>query len=146
VGAIIRSALFFGIDGIVLSERHTAARLGGTVARASAGASEAMDNVFLAQGSLWTLLASSRRLGWRVVGTRVGDAQAGDAAPETRGQGRVLVLGSEGAGLPRNAVCDEYVCIPQRGGAETLDSLNVSVAAGILLASFTGSQIKTRIS
>ncbi len=43
-----------------------------------------------------------------------------------------VVLGNEETGLPEEVagICDELACIPMASGA---DSLNVSVAAGIIL-------------
>ncbi len=53
-------------------------------------------------------------------------------APDYRGAGVVLVLGSEGRGLrPRvAAACDELIALPLRGRVE---SLGVSAAAAALL-------------
>jgi 23S rRNA (guanosine2251-2'-O)-methyltransferase len=53
-------------------------------------------------------------------------------APDYRGAGVVLVLGSEGAGLrPRVAgACDQLISLPMRG---QVDSLGVSAAAAALL-------------
>jgi TrmH family RNA methyltransferase len=46
--------------------------------------------------------------------------------------GSVLLLGSEGAGVPQDLVdrCDDAVAIPMQGTAE---SLNLSTAAAVLL-------------
>jgi len=55
------------------------------------------------------------------------------------GDGAVIVLGAEGAGLrPRvAAVCDALVAVPMRG---RIESLSVSAAAAVLLyAAATGS-------
>jgi 23S rRNA (guanosine2251-2'-O)-methyltransferase len=54
----------------------------------------------------------------------------------------VLVIGSEGKGLHPSVreVCDRLVAIPMRGPVE---SLNVSVAAGILLFEAARSRVGT---
>ena len=53
--------------------------------------------------------------------------------------GCVLVVGNEGAGISRlvREKCDELVSIPMRGGVE---SLNVSVATGIILYDMSNKQ------
>ena len=51
----------------------------------------------------------------------------------------LLVVGSEGSGMSRmmREACDRIAMIPGKPGA--LESLNVSVAAGILLSAFSAS-------
>ncbi len=61
----------------------------------------------------------------------------GTPAPELSvAEKAVLVMGSEGSGIARllKEKCDTVVSIPTRG---RLDSLNVSVAAGVLLYEIT---------
>ncbi len=55
----------------------------------------------------------------------------------------VLVLGSEGRGLRRRVAktCDTLVSLPQRG---SIESLNVSVAAGITLYEVVRQRTKQR--
>ncbi|HEY5666594.1 MAG TPA: TrmH family RNA methyltransferase, partial [Gammaproteobacteria bacterium] len=68
--------------------------------------------------------------GVRLVGA---DAEGGHPLFEGRLESPVaIVLGAEGRGLRRltREACDELVAIPMQG---TVESLNVSVAAGILL-------------
>lgn len=77
--------------------------------------------------------------GWKVLG-----AEAGESAVDVRSMvldaPTVLVMGSEGFGLRVNVrrACTGFLKIPAGLGAEDLkesgvDSLNVSVSAGILL-------------
>lgn len=125
-GAILRSADVFGVDLVVVSERR-AAPGSDAVARASAGAlawvpvaqvpNLARAIEALKQAGFWTWAAD-------MGGPAVGDAELGDRA--------ALVLGAEGSGVSRllKERCDGAVSIPQFGH---VDSLNVSVAAGILL-------------
>ena len=82
-------------------------------------------------------LASARRAGCWCYGASAGDDSGQRApvpydAPDYRGAGVVLVLGSEGAGLrPRVAkACDELIALPLRG---RVSSLGVSAAAAALL-------------
>ena len=70
-----------------------------------------------------------KRNGFWVFGA---DAQ-GELLPHTTFPDKtVLIMGSEGSGISRllKASCDSFTAIPTSG---KLDSLNVSVAAGILM-------------
>ena len=79
--------------------------------------------------SLPGALSAARDVGREVVGS---DSDGDDFRRSPLGPSSVLVLGSEGEGLrPRvRRACDRVVAIPMRG---RVDSLNVSVAAGVLL-------------
>ncbi len=134
LGAIIRTAFSFGAS-VVMEKRHSPP-LNETVARASAGA------LFRAKihrtTSLPAFLRRAREDGlWTVAALRPGEPLNEFVPPERF----VLVLGSEGRGLRKSvlSLCDFRVEIPMR---EDFDSLNVSVAAGILLYSFTVAKVK----
>jgi 23S rRNA (guanosine2251-2'-O)-methyltransferase len=127
-GAIVRSCVAFGADGII-TLKDRAAPVTAVVVRAAAGATERARIVRVT--NLARTLEALRERGLRVVGL---DA----AAPHTLdsvaygAEGRVLVIGSEGAGLRRltRELCDELARIDMPGGFE---SLNASVAASIAL-------------
>jgi 23S rRNA (guanosine2251-2'-O)-methyltransferase len=127
VGAILRTADAAGVHGIVRQQRH-AASLDGVVAKASAGA--------LAHTRIATVVNIARALeelkeaGVWTVGL-AGDAPERYDAVDFR-VATALVVGAEGTGLRRlvRERCDRVVSIPMRGSVE---SLNVSVAAGIVL-------------
>ena len=76
-------------------------------------------------------LADARGKGCWCYGAS-GEAKVAYDAPDYRGGGVVLVLGSEGEGLrPRVAkACDELIALPMRGAIE---SLGVSAAAAVML-------------
>jgi 23S rRNA (guanosine2251-2'-O)-methyltransferase len=126
LGAILRSADQFGVQLVILPTRR-AARETQTVVKTSAGAS-----LYVPVHSVPNLAAalqSAKEAGFWVYGADL-DGQRLDAVSF---EGRVaLVLGSEGAGLRRlvRERCDARVRIPAGGH---VDSLNVSVAAGILM-------------
>ncbi|KAL1498678.1 hypothetical protein AB1Y20_013990 [Prymnesium parvum] len=135
LGALLRSAYFLGVEGVLVSAKNSAP-LSPAVSKASAGAVELME-VFAAR-NLPKLLEEARHKGWQVVGA----AMENSVEPHEvdRARPTILVLGSEGRGLRTNVLraCDSLVCVP--GGlaedsdeAELVDSLNVSVAGGILL-------------
>jgi 23S rRNA (guanosine2251-2'-O)-methyltransferase len=127
LGAILRTAECAGVDGVFVPERR-AAGLSETVAKASAGAIEHVPVARVTNLSLLIKQLKERNV-W-VIGT------AADASMEytkwdwTRPS--ALVLGGEGAGLHRlvRERCDVLVRIPVQG---RIESLNVSVAAGIIL-------------
>jgi 23S rRNA (guanosine2251-2'-O)-methyltransferase len=129
VGAILRSCDQFGVS-LVLLPRHRSlhnAALNETVSRASAGASSWVP--VCETSNLTQSVQLLKDAGFWVYGA---DAQ-GIALPQVAFAPRsVLVLGSEGSGISRllSEQCDSTVSIPTRGN---IDSLNVSVAAGILL-------------
>lgn len=126
-GAIVRSAVAFGADGVVTT-KDRAAPVTPVVVRASAGATE---HARIARvTNLARAIDSLRDQGVEAVGL-AGD---GDVPLDALGRGvpRVLVVGSEGRGLRRlvRERCDRIVRIDMAG---PLASLNASVAAGIAL-------------
>lgn len=125
LGAILRSAAAAGAS-VVLPERHSAG-LNETVAKAAAGALERVKVGRIGNASQFLELAKKEGFwtyGAVADGPPVWDVDlSGDV---------LLCLGAEGAGLRRltRERCDHLVTIPMEPGA---GSLNVSVAAGILL-------------
>ena len=127
LGAILRTCEGAGVDGVFIPE-HRAAGLNETVAKTSAGA---VEHVRVARvTNLVPLIAELKDRGLWVVGLEGGGA-TGYADFDLR-LPLALVLGSEGRGLRRlvREKCDAVVSIPMRG---RINSLNVSVAAGVVL-------------
>jgi 23S rRNA (guanosine2251-2'-O)-methyltransferase len=125
-GAIIRSAVALGADGIV-TLKDRAAPVTSAVVRASAGATE-MARIARVVNLARTLGELEER-GLQVVGL--------DASAEQELQslsigtaGRVLVIGSEGRGL-RRLVRDHCSVLARIELSGPVSSLNASVAAGI---------------
>ncbi|HXV59700.1 MAG TPA: 23S rRNA (guanosine(2251)-2'-O)-methyltransferase RlmB [Vicinamibacteria bacterium] len=127
LGAVVRVADGAGVDGIVIPARRTAPFSEAAVA-ASAGA---LHHVTVARvGNLAESLRRLKEAGLWVVGLQ---ASAPTPWYEFDFTSPVaVVVGSEGKGLrPRVAAgCDALVSLPQLG---KVDSLNLSVAAGIVL-------------
>lgn len=127
LGAIIRTAHCAGADGVILPERR-AAPLSGAAAKAAAGA---VEHIAIARvTNLARALDRLKEAGCWIVGL---DPQA--PQPYTEADFTLacaLVLGSEGRGLHPlvRQKCDFRVSIPTAGA---IGSLNVSVAAGIVL-------------
>jgi 23S rRNA (guanosine2251-2'-O)-methyltransferase len=127
LGACLRTADACGALAVVVP-KDRAAQLTPTVRKVAAGAAETTPVV--AVTNLVRCLALLKQAGLWVVGA---EAQA-DKRPQDVDlrTGTVLVLGAEGAGLRKltRQNCDWVVRLPQLGAVE---SLNVSVAAGMLL-------------
>ena len=127
LGACLRTADACGALA-VLVPRDRAAQLNATVRKVAVGAAETTPVVVVT--NLVRTLKLLKEAGLWVVGA---DAAATSAAHEVDLKGAVvLVLGAEGAGLRHltRQHCDFMVRLPQLGAVE---SLNVSVAAGMLL-------------
>lgn len=127
VGAILRTADAAGVHGVVRQARRAAA-LDGIAAKASAGA---VAHVRVATVvNIARTLEELQGLGVWSVGLTGGAAERYDRIDFT--QPTAIVLGAEGSGLRRlvRERCDRLVSIPMAGA---VDSLNVSVAAGVTL-------------
>jgi 23S rRNA (guanosine2251-2'-O)-methyltransferase len=126
LGAVIRTAAAFAVDGVVVAG-VSAPPLGGAVAKAAAGQ---LERVRLARDQVAAdALAALRDAGYWVLGADAAGQPVGSVRPVDRW---VLCVGAEKRGLrakTRHQV-DEWVRIPMAPGVE---SLNLSVATGILL-------------
>ena len=127
LGAILRTADAAGVSGVVIQSRRSALHAG-TVAKTSAGA---LSHVRVAEVvNIARAIEELKESGVWTVGL------AGDASDSYMDVDWTLpsaiVLGAEGSGLRRlvRERCDRLVSIPMRGA---VDSLNVSVAAGVTL-------------
>jgi 23S rRNA (guanosine2251-2'-O)-methyltransferase len=127
VGAILRTVDAAGAHGVIRQARH-AASLDGIVAKASAGAVTSVRIATVV--NIARALEELKEAGVWTVGL-AGDApdryDAIDLTVPT-----AIVLGAEGTGLRRliRERCDRLASIPMAG---TVESLNVSVAAGVML-------------
>ena len=127
LGACLRTADAAGIDAVVVPKDHSA-KLTAAAVKTSTGAAETVP-VYRAP-NLARALAWLKEAGVWVVGA---DSEAPQSLYQTKLAPPVaLVLGGEGRGVRRltRDLCDELVYIPMAGSVE---SLNVSVATGIVL-------------
>lgn len=125
VGAIIRTAAGFGLDGVIVAGPG-APPLGGALAAAAAGQ---LERVPVARAKVaGDVLRWLREAGYWCFGADAAGATVAAARPPDRW---ALVLGSEGRGLraKTRAFVDELLAVPIR---PEVDSLNVSVAAAVL--------------
>jgi len=135
LGAILRSALFFGARGVILP-RSRSAQVTPAVTKASAGASEYL--VVARTGGIDQAVRSLKSKGFWIIGAEADGEMKPEAAPWD--QDCALILGGEDSGLRRvlRNRCDAVVGI--RGVQKGVGCLNVATAAGVLLfAAHSGS-------
>jgi 21S rRNA (GM2251-2'-O)-methyltransferase len=155
LGTILRSSYFLSggkvntAINVLLCDKNSAP-LSPVVSAASAGALEISE--ILGTNNMPAALLSAKEAGWRVLGAAAENPLANSDVeclnfdeydPEVP---TVLVLGNEGSGLRTMVAksCDGFVRIEggERNGGEGggVDSLNVSVSAGILMSHFGASR------
>ena len=128
LGAAIRSASAFGVNGVIIPERRSAG-VNATVWKVSAGAASRVPVARVT--NLVRSLEEAKDRGYFVVGLD-GDGEVELGNLELADMPLVLVTGSEGKGLARltRDTCDQLCSIPI---ASEMESLNAAVATGIAL-------------
>jgi 23S rRNA (guanosine2251-2'-O)-methyltransferase len=127
VGAIIRSAVAFGADAILMPE-HDQTQITGTVIKASAGMSFSIPIVRI--GNINTTLLKLKEKGyWTYALTGNGDTSLHSTAFDAP---TIIVIGSEGSGIAKKTLehCDFRLSIPI---SSTCESLNASNAVAVAL-------------
>jgi 23S rRNA (guanosine2251-2'-O)-methyltransferase len=127
LGACLRVADAFGAHALV-APKDRAVGLTPAVAKVASGAAETVP--YLQVTNLVRALKQMQETGLWIMGA---DQEGGAALSQARLDGPLaFVLGAEGEGLRRltREACDQLLRIPMQGSVE---SLNVSVAAGICL-------------
>ena len=126
LGAIIRSAECAGAHGVIVQERR-AVGLTPAAVKASAGAVE-----YMPVTRVTNLANTIEVLKAKNIWVYAADMDGEDYTKTDFSGAVALVIGSEGEGVGRRVldVCDKTVSLPIRG---KVDSLNASVAAGILM-------------
>lgn len=135
LGAIIRSAECAGAHGVIIPERR-ASGLTAMVAKAAAGALESMKIARVV--NLNRTIDELKEKGVWIIGTSM-DGENALNADLTGPVG--LVIGSEGEGISRLTMekCDRMLTLPMKG---KIESLNASVAAGVLMYAVLGARAK----
>ena len=127
LGAIIRTAVAAGVDGIILSQRNSAP-LNDTVLKSSSGA--LMNAKIVPSKNISLEMRTLREKGFWIIST---DVKAGiryyDYAFDVA---TALVIGSEGTGISTivKKYTDQFLTIPH---SKKIDSLNVSAATAVVL-------------
>ena len=129
LGACLRSAAAAGATAVIIPKDKSAS-VNATVRKTSAGAADRIPVV--AVTNLSRCLKDLQKQGVWIYGL-AGEATASLYQLDLKGN-IALVLGGEADGLRRltRENCDQLVRIPMPGGTE-VESLNVSVAAGVTL-------------
>jgi 23S rRNA (guanosine2251-2'-O)-methyltransferase len=132
LGSIIRTAHCCGANGVIIPENR-AASVTGSVSKASAGAVQYLPTAVVV--NLVGTIEYLKERGFWIYGADA-EAQMDIQAPDYQGN-IALVMGSEGRGIRPliRKKCDFLISIPMRG---QVASLNVSVAAGVILFGILG--------
>lgn len=129
LGAILRSAWWFGA-ALVLVPARRSAPLTDVVHRSSAGAASLIPIAHVT--NLRNALDRCRQAGWWIYAADSSGVPLAEAEIDQRA---VLVFGAEGRGVSAliAGTADVSISIPSGGATGSVDSLNVSVSAGVLL-------------
>lgn len=138
LGALIRTAYCLGVNGIIIPENRAAA-VTSTVIKASAGAANRMPVARVV--NLVRAIEYLQKRGFWIYGADVDGNTEADKFDEDGPV--VLAMGSEGKGLSLlvRKKCDFLLRIPMVG---SVGSLNVSVAAGIIMYEILQKQRRER--
>lgn len=127
LGAIIRTCAAIGVEGVILPKDHSTG-LTSTVAKTAAGALDQIQVVRVS--NLVSTMKEIKEKGIWIIGVETGQKML--YYEQDYRMPLALVFGNEGKGIRRlvRETCDFLVSIPTPG---KIDSLNVSVSAGVVL-------------
>ena len=126
LGTILRSALAFGFDTVILSS-DTVDVYNSKVLRATQGT---VFNLNIIVNDLEEEINKLKNSGYKVLGT---DVSSGTSAEEFKSDNKIaLIMGNEGNGVRESILdlCDDYLHIET---SNKVESLNVAIATSILL-------------
>lgn len=147
LGALLRSALWFGVDFVAVSSRNSAP-LTPSVVKSSSGASEFIP--ILETPYPLRFFDSLKEKGWQIVTTAPSEAalkqhnialtevQCSQLRTQLEGAPTLLVVGSEGDGIRTSLLQRSTHKTTIETHQSAVNSLNVSVAAAVLLGALTG--------
>lgn len=126
LGTIIRSAVAFNIDTIILS-KNTVDLYNPKVLRATQGM---IFNINIIVRNLNEYVLNLKQNGYKIMSTKVTDGK--DIKNVEKGEKFVIIVGNEGKGVQKDLIdiSDEFIYITMNNNCE---SLNVGVATSIIL-------------
>ena len=126
LGAVIRTAECVGAHGVIVPQ-HRSVGLTPAAVKASAGAVE-----YIKVARVTNLNRTIEELQKKNIWVYALDMDGTDYMETTFEGGTAIVIGAEGEGISRltEAKCDMKISLPMKGH---LDSLNASVAAGVIM-------------
>ncbi|MGD9158669.1 MAG: 23S rRNA (guanosine(2251)-2'-O)-methyltransferase RlmB [Desulfobacteraceae bacterium] len=131
LGAILRTAAFFGVHGIILPKDRSAKVSGGVIKMSSGGYAHVPVSLVV---NLGRAIDTLNEAGFWIIGT---SGTVKETIYEFDWRGNILlVLGNEEKGVSPSILkrCHQILKIPSNG---SIDALNVSVATGIILSEIT---------
>jgi|SRR4030095_4957670 len=126
-GAIIRTSVSSGAEGIIISDKNSV-KVNHTVIKASSGATNYIK--ISKEPNIYKTIEVLQENGYKIIGTLL---KSDESLYNFKFPDKCAVIfGGEGKGLRKNMVnlCDSLLKIPMEG---KIESLNVSVAAGVVL-------------
>lgn len=125
LGTIIRSAVAFGFESIILSN-DTVDIYNDKVIRSSEGM---LFNINAVKGDLLNIINNLKTKGYLIVGT---DVTKGENVKDISKEKVAIVIGNEGAGVSDDIkrLCDKFIYINMN---KTCESLNAAVASSIIM-------------
>ena len=131
LGAVIRSTAAFGGNGVIIPERRSA-QVTGVAWRTSAGTAARLPVARVT--NVTRTVKQFQDNGYTVVGLDAGGEHTLDTFDQAA-DNVVIVVGSEGKGISRlvRENCDVIMSVPME---DWVESLNASVAAGVVLSEF----------
>ncbi|MDE7292110.1 MAG: RNA methyltransferase [Treponemataceae bacterium] len=137
LGAIVRSAAFFGMKNIVIPEDESQSSITTSSYRVAQGGMEFVD-IFSVK-SIPALLQAIQGKMIRIGTAANAKTSASKLQSLCQGKGALIILGNEENGISQEvrAMCDETIAIPhcgaRSGNVAPIESLNVAQSASIIL-------------
>lgn len=126
LGTIIRSAVAFNIDTIILSN-DTVDLYNSKVVRGSQGL---LFHINIIKRNLEEIIPNLKEYNYKIIGTKV--THGNSLKTIAKSEKFAIIMGNEGSGINENIeeLCDEFIYIDMN---EACESLNVGVATSIIL-------------